>query len=156
MPDARTAISNITSSIKVPAFISNAKAALRGLVTLGEMRSLLVNSGMTTEAGKYFLDAAYGKTLADQISQLNSQHFARANGNIKYGMNGIYAGKFANGPVIQGISDVYGACIYIISSNSGETAAYAFTISNYSTGHLFFNRMNSSNSWQLTPWKQLL
>lgn len=73
MPDARTAISNITSSIKVPAFISNAKAALRGLVTLGEMRSLLVNSGMTTEAGKYFLDAAYGKTLADQISQLNSQ-----------------------------------------------------------------------------------
>lgn len=71
-------------------------------------------------------------------------------------MNGIYAGKFANGPVIQGISDVYGACIYIISSNSGETAAYAFTISNYSTGHLFFNRMNSSNSWQLTPWKQLL
>lgn len=73
MPDARTAINNITSSIKVPAFISNAKAALRGLVTLGEMRSLLVNSGLTTETGKYFLDAAYGKTLADQISQLNSQ-----------------------------------------------------------------------------------
>lgn len=45
IPDARTAISNITSSIKVPAFISNAKAALRGLVTLGEMRSLLVGEG---------------------------------------------------------------------------------------------------------------
>lgn len=72
MPDARTAINNITSNIKVPAFISNAKAALRGLITLGEMRSLLVNSGLTTESGKYFLDAAYGKTLADQISQLNS------------------------------------------------------------------------------------
>ncbi|MCI9361836.1 MAG: hypothetical protein HFG65_12965 [Hungatella sp.] len=77
IPDARTAISNITSSIKVPAFISNAKAALRGLVTLGEMRSLLVNSGMTTETGKYFLDAAYGKTLADQISQLNSHNIPK-------------------------------------------------------------------------------
>ena len=49
-------------------FLGKAKAALMGLVTLGEMRALLVNNGLTTESGKYFLDAAYGKTLADLIA----------------------------------------------------------------------------------------
>ena len=43
-----------------------------GLVTLGEMRGLLVNHGLCTEPGKFFLDAAYGKYLTDQITQLNS------------------------------------------------------------------------------------
>lgn len=85
IPDARTAINNIQANTKMPSFFSNAKAALKGLVTLGEMRSLLVNSGLTTETGKYFLDAAYGKTLADQISQLNSTTQALAD----YKMNAI-------------------------------------------------------------------
>lgn len=78
-PDARTAIAAITSKMSFFTYLSKVKAALMGLVTLGEMRSLLINNGLTTEAGKYFLDAAYGKTLADlvasnasAITQLNS------------------------------------------------------------------------------------
>ena len=43
-----------------------------GLVTLGEMRAFLVNNGLCTEEGKYFLDAAYGKTLKDAIDSTNS------------------------------------------------------------------------------------
>lgn len=71
-PDARTAIAAITSKMSFFTYLSKVKAALMGLVTLGEMRSLLINNGLTTEAGKYFLDAAYGKTLLDKITQLNS------------------------------------------------------------------------------------
>lgn len=79
-PDARTAIAAITSKMSFFTYLSKVKAALMGLVTLGEMRSLLINNGLTTEAGKYFLDAAYGKTLADliaanatSITKLNSE-----------------------------------------------------------------------------------
>ena len=72
-PDARTAIAAITSKMSFFTYLSKVKAALMGLVTLGEMRSLLINNGLTTEAGKYFLDAAYGKTLLDKITQLNSE-----------------------------------------------------------------------------------
>ena len=32
----------------------------------------LVNNGLTTEAGKFGLDAAFGKNLQDQITQQNS------------------------------------------------------------------------------------
>lgn len=70
--DARTAISRIVSGIKHSKFVEYTKAALMGLVTLGEMRGLLVNHGLCTEPGKFFLDAAYGKYLTDQITQLNS------------------------------------------------------------------------------------
>lgn len=46
-----------------------------GLVTLGEIRGLLVNNGLCSEAGKFFLDAAYGKNLQDQLTKLNSDSF---------------------------------------------------------------------------------
>ena len=79
VPDARTAISELTTKMSLFTFLGKVKAALMGLVTLGEMRALLVNNGLTTETGKYFLDAAFGKTLADKdtelaalIAQLNS------------------------------------------------------------------------------------
>lgn len=71
-PDARTAIAAITSKMSFFTYLSKVKAALMGLVTLGEMRSLLINNGLTTEAGKYFLDAAYGKTLADLVASNTS------------------------------------------------------------------------------------
>ena len=35
-------------------------------------KSMLINNGLATEVGKYPLDAAYGKTLLDKITQLNS------------------------------------------------------------------------------------
>lgn len=33
-------------------------------------RALLINNGLCTEPGKFFLDAAYGKTLTDQLVQM--------------------------------------------------------------------------------------
>ena len=70
--DTRTNISNITKGGSFKTILGNIVAALSGLVTLGEMRALLVNNGLTTEAGKYFLDAAFGKTLLDQINSQNA------------------------------------------------------------------------------------
>lgn len=73
VPDARDAIKEIIKGKKLSIIISNIKAALMGLVTLGEMRGLLVNNGLCAEPGRFFLDAAYGKNLQDQITQLNSK-----------------------------------------------------------------------------------
>lgn len=78
VPDARTAITEIKKEKKLSVIISNIKAALMGLVTLGEMRGLLVNNGLCNEPGKFFLDAAYGKNLQDQLTKLNSD-FIRTN-----------------------------------------------------------------------------
>lgn len=72
VPEARTAVSKILSGVPIPKIFSKIKAALMGLVTLGEMRAFLVNNGLCTEEGKYFLDAAYGKTLKDAIDSTNS------------------------------------------------------------------------------------
>lgn len=80
-PDARAAISGIKKRVKLPVLLQNIKAALAGLVTLGEIRELLVNDGTCTEVGKYFLDAAYGKTLTDMIKEQNS-NFQTFNHNL--------------------------------------------------------------------------
>lgn len=72
VPDAREAIANIRSKKGFTGIMSNIKAALMGLVTLGEIRGMLVNNGLCSEAGKFFLDAAYGKNLQDQLTKLNS------------------------------------------------------------------------------------
>lgn len=88
VPDARTAVSKILSGVPIPKIFSKMKAALMGLVTLGEMRAFLVNNGLCTEEGKYFLDAAYGKTLKDAIDSTNSNlgamtfHCERTSGNF--------------------------------------------------------------------------
>ena len=70
VPDARTAIAGIKKGLKLSVILSKAKAAFMGLVTLGEIQQLLVNNGLCAEPGKFFMDAAFGKTLQDQVTQL--------------------------------------------------------------------------------------
>ena len=70
--NVREAVAKVKSGATLGTLFTNVKAALNGLITLGEMRNYLVNNGTVTETGKYFLDAAYGKTLLDQITALNS------------------------------------------------------------------------------------
>lgn len=41
-------------------------------------KSMLINNGLATEVGKYPLDSAYGKTLLDKITQLNSDLLFRS------------------------------------------------------------------------------
>lgn len=81
VPDSRDAIASIVSRMSIFSFFSKTKAALMGLVTLGEMRSLLINNGLTTESGKYFLDAAYAKTLKDLIDS-NKSSIDQLNGEV--------------------------------------------------------------------------
>ena len=47
-------------------------------------KSMLINNGLATEAGKYPLDAAFGKTLADKDTELASS-IAQLNTKIKDG-----------------------------------------------------------------------
>ena len=81
-PSVETALAGIRSKGKTGNILSNIKAALMGLVTLGEMRKYLVNNGLCTEPGKFFLDAAYGKTLMDEITRLNGEMSKKLNGII--------------------------------------------------------------------------
>lgn len=90
VPGAREAIANIRSKKGLTSIMSNIKAALMGLVTLGEIRGLLVNNGLCTEAGKFFLDAAYGKNLQDQLTKLNSDFVSLENYRLTQGfINGV-------------------------------------------------------------------
>ena len=79
-PDARTAIEEIKSKKSIFGIMSNIKAALKGLVTLGEMKELLVNNGLCNIPGQYFLDAAFGKNLQDQVTDVNNNFNISING----------------------------------------------------------------------------
>lgn len=70
-------------------------------------KSMLINNGLTTESGKYPLDAAFGKTLADKdaelassIAQLNSDQLLIKRFQVtvktstsKDGVSGMYLGR---------------------------------------------------------------
>ena len=88
-------------------------------------------------------------------TDLGGAVFQPASGNIKYGMNGIYIGAFSNGP-LQSDGTAFEACIYLIATKGWLTVAYVFPITQYSEGHLFFNRMNHNNAWELSSWKKLI
>ncbi len=89
-------------------------------------------------------------------SDLGGAVFSTATGAIKYGMNGIYLGKFSNGVEQPDGTGIFDACIYLIGTKLLETAVYAFPITQYIGGHLFFNRMGTNNQFELTSWKKLI
>ena len=123
-PSVETALAGIRSKGKTGNILSNIKAALMGLVTLGEMRKYLVNNGLCTEPGKFFLDAAYGKTLMDEITRLNGE----AVHNIK---GYIYEGT----PDSIKITAPIGYHIYLLSVQGGDGNTYgSFILQGYSPG----------------------
>ena len=96
-------------------------------------KSMLINNGLTTESGKYPLDAAFGKTLADKdaelassIAQLNSDlgnkfntssiyklKIDTSNASINTDINASYPDGFNRGNCfcvgVRGFSNTYGA-----------------------------------------------
>lgn len=88
-------------------------------------------------------------------SDLGGAVFQPATGNIKYGMNGIYIGQFSNGP-LQNDGEPFSVCVYLIGTGSFQTAVYAFAVTQYVEGHLFFNRMSTNNTWDMSTWKKLI
>lgn len=95
-------------------------------------KSMLINNGLATEAGKYPLDAAYGKTLLDKITQLNS--------DIQYGEATIENGKgtitfphaFSNIPSIcavgKGSSDTVGTFCKISSVSKSSVGITVYEV----------------------------
>ena len=97
----------------------------------------------------------WAETTLITNTDLGGAVFQPASGNIKYGMNGIYIGAFSNVP-LQSDGTAFEACIYLIATKGWLTVAYVFPITQYSEGHLFFNRMNHNNAWELSSWKKLI
>lgn len=88
-------------------------------------------------------------------TDLGGAVFKTASGNIVYGMNGIYVGRFNNGP-IEDDGTPFSSCIYLIGTGTNQTSIYAFAITQYLGGHLFFNRLNAANVMELEKWKKLI
>lgn len=134
VPDARTAITEIKKEKKLSVIISNIKAALMGLVTLGEMRGLLVNNGLCNEPGKFFLDAAYGKNLQDQLTKLNSD-LNNVKEKVEQIVN-IYAQSDAHGQIYFYIGNSNRDCMVLnfdatginLRCRSGESEERLWTI----------------------------
>lgn len=103
-------------------------------------KSMLINNGLTTESGKYPLDAAFGKTLADKDTELASS-IAQLNSDIGSGMlkmsiypNPVYIELDINGQ--EGISKSG-----IIFGGAGEAYVYAAIVStkfNLSSAYISF------------------
>ena len=97
-----------------------------GLVTLGEMRGLLVNHGLCTEPGKFFLDAAYGKYLTDQITQLNSDMLVIKCGFAKVNVEAINTPAFTTITFDKPFTQIMSVCA---TGNSGVPGTYLLGVS---------------------------
>lgn len=135
-PSVETALANIRSKGKTGNILSNIKAALMGLVTLGEMRKYLVNNGLCTEPGKFFLDAAYGKTLMDEITRLNGE-----------AVHNIKGYCYENTPDSIKITAPSGYHIYLLSIQGGDGNTYgSFILQGYSPGGVARNHVTKLSS----------
>lgn len=97
----------------------------------------------------------WAETTLITNTDLGGAVFKTASGNIVYGMNGIYVGRFNNGP-IEDDGTPFSSCIYLIGTGTNQTSIYAFAITQYLGGHLFFNRLNAANVMELEKWKKLI
>ena len=102
-------------------------------------KSMLINNGLTTESGKYALDAAFGKTLADKDAELASS-LTQLNSDIQYGEATIENGKgtitfphaFSNIPSIcavgKGSSDAVGTFCKISSVSKSSVGITVYEV----------------------------
>lgn len=105
-PDARTAIEEIKSKKSIFGIMSNIKAALKGLVTLGEMKELLVNNGLCNIPGQYFLDAAFGKNLQDQVTDVN---------------NNFSGSGFPNAVLVEDLHEIRKTCVFYYDTGAANS-----------------------------------
>lgn len=77
--------------------------------------------------------------------------FKQASGNIAYGMNGIYIGHFSNAIIED--SKTCAWCIF--SDEQHHTIVYAFAITSYSSGKLYFNRI-TNDYWDFSEFQLLV
>lgn len=80
-------------------------------------KSMLINNGLTTESGKYPLDAAFGKTLADKDTELASS-IAQLNSDINVALvyRGVISGDLNRGKnrgILPGIYSIQSASTII-------------------------------------------
>ena len=76
-------LSKIVSKMNPIAFYKDFKAGMAFVLHAGQ----LVNNGLCNEPGKYPLDAAFGKTLQDQINTQNSNLDSKANADTVSGLS---------------------------------------------------------------------
>lgn len=103
-------MSSFVKGTSISRFLANLKAGLKFVLHTGQ----LVNNGMCETPGEFALDAAYGKTLTDQITGLYSEITS-----LKW--NGyLYKNGVVQHPDITGgldIYSIYGATVSFGSTN---------------------------------------
>lgn len=124
-------------------------------------KSMLINNGLTTESGKYPLDAAFGKTLADKDTELASS-IAQLNSDLKEKQKSIQIDASTSSAPIPKTDNYieyfncanvpstvapnpYGSMIYIPCAweNSGEKVAIFIPIEE---AKIYKNRYNPNES----------
>lgn len=159
-PDARTAIEEIKSKKSIFGIMSNIKAALKGLVTLGEMKELLVNNGLCNIPGQYFLDAAFGKNLQDQVTDVNNNFYKLVGGiSIPQGADlysdtykvpgNYYCSQDSTARTLKNCPIRHAFTMKVESSTGVASVFYPCqTIRGFNSGELFYRIFNGdTNSW---------
>ena len=159
-PDARTAIEEIKSKKSIFGIMSNIKAALKGLVTLGEMKELLVNNGLCNIPGQYFLDAAFGKNLQDQVTDVNNNFYKFVGGiSIPQGADlysdtykvpgNYYCSQDSTARTLKNCPIRHAFTMKVESSTGVASVFYPCqTIRGFNSGELFYRIFNGdTNSW---------
>lgn len=77
--------------------------------------------------------------------------FKKASGNITNDMNGIYIGHFDNAI----IEDNKTCAFLCFSDEQRHTIVYAFAITSYSSGKLYFNRITDAY-WDFSEFQLIL
>lgn len=85
-------------------------------------KSMLINNGLTTESGKYALDAAFGKTLADKDAELAS---SLAQLNSDFGFKQLWTGSWSSGSIT---CDISGYSVFKIICSVYPVALIGFTL----------------------------
>lgn len=133
-------------------------------------KSMLINNGLTTESGKYPLDAAFGKTLADKDTELASS-IAQLNSDKKVKLFTINNSSYITDQM-DSLEQVNRILFFSVSSNittengspffgqGGFILLYTGGTSGYSTAYAFasdgviYQKRKQNGKWG-NSWKTL-
>lgn len=142
-------LTTLMSGTNLFTFFRNLKAGLKFVLHTGQ----LVNNGQTTEPG-FALDARYGKTLADAVTQLNTNLTNLTATNVKYDSTGGSTIATNVQSAIKQIDSslskkVTGNLYGLVEINCGRDAINAVTYINFGVSSTLYYQLEMRDSGAL-------